>query len=286
MGALQGTETDAQLMARAVGDLVRRTRFPVVFGGLARDDAIHVSSVAGARTRLLDGLIVEAGRGLGGRAMVERRPRLALDYRVARGITHDYDGPVLGEGIATLLAVPIVVGERTRGVVYCGSWSTAPIGDAVAKPAVETADALATELRVRDEVERRLATLPVVAAPAPLSAAAQEELRETYAELRSITALVSDASLRDRLGRLEQRIASLSRPAGPQAADGPSVRLSPRELDVLARAALGATNAEIGASLELTETTVKSYLKSAMAKLDASTRQVAVIKARRAGMLP
>ena len=64
------------------------------------------------------------------------------------------------------------------------------------------------------------------------------------------------------------------------------VRLSPRETDVLACAALGATNAEIAATLALKEGTVKSYLQSAMAKLDASTRHAAVAKARRAGILP
>ena len=64
------------------------------------------------------------------------------------------------------------------------------------------------------------------------------------------------------------------------------VRLSPRETDVLACAALGQTNAEIAATLTLREGTVKSYLQSAMAKLDASTRHAAVAKARRAGLLP
>jgi len=284
--APDGAAADIQLISRAVSELVRRTRFPVAFGGLARGDAIHVSAIAGARTRHLDGLVVRAGRGLGGRAMVERRPRLALDYRVARGITHDYDGAVLGEGIATLFAVPIVVGEHARGVVYCGSWSTAPIGDSVAKPAFQVADEVATELRVREEVERRLNTAQASApASAPFAAAAQDELRESYAELRSIAATVQDAALRERLGRLERRLASLSRAEG-DATVRLDVRLTPRETDVLACAALGATNAEIGTTLTLKEATVKSYLQSAMAKLDASTRHGAVLKARRAGLLP
>ena len=64
------------------------------------------------------------------------------------------------------------------------------------------------------------------------------------------------------------------------------MRLSPREIDVLACAALGDTNAEIAATLALKEVTVKSYLQAAMAKLDASTRHAAVAKARRAGLLP
>ncbi|QIG40078.1 helix-turn-helix transcriptional regulator [Microbacterium sp. 4R-513] len=283
MVALAGTESDTQLIARAVGDLVRRTRFPVAFGGLARDDSIHVTSVFGARTRSLDGLVVRSGRGLGGKALLERRPRVALDYRSARGITHDYDGPVLGEGIATLFAVPIVVAERTRGVLYCGSWASAPIGDAVAAPALRVADEVAGELRVRDEVERRLSAARPAAEASVLAPAVQDELRETYAELRGIAASVTDAALRERLARVEQRLASLSRSGDVAPSD---VRLSPREIDVLACAALGATNSEIAESLALKEATVKSYLQAAMAKLDASTRHAAVLKARRAGLLP
>jgi hypothetical protein len=50
---------------------------------------------------------------------------------------------------------------------------------------------------------------------------------------------------------------------------------------VLACAALGQTNAEIAAELNLREGTVKSYLQAAMAKLDASTRHAAVTGAPR-----
>ena len=118
-----------------------------------------------------------------------------------------------------------------------------------------------------------------------MPAATREELRETYAELRSIAAVVDDPALRGRLARLEQRLAALSSDATEPSLEL-DVRLSPREVDVLACAALGATNAEIAATLELKEGTVKSYLQSAMAKLDASTRHAAVVTARRAGLLP
>ncbi|BDV31219.1 helix-turn-helix transcriptional regulator [Microbacterium terricola] len=278
------SEPDEQLIARAVGDLARRTRFPVAFGGLERDGAIHISAISGARTRSIDGLVVHAMRGLGGRALVEKRPRLALDYRVARSITHDYDRAILGEGISTLFAVPVVVSGRSRAVLYCGAWSQAPVGDVVARPALAVADELAAELRVRDEVQRRLAltsTGPVDVLPAT----AREELRESYAELRRIAAGVDDPELRSRLTAVETRLASLSSAAAPPALDL-DVSLAPRELDVLAHAGLGETNGEIAAALGLREGTVKSYLQAAMAKLDASTRHAAVAKARRAGLLP
>ncbi|GAA1970672.1 helix-turn-helix transcriptional regulator [Microbacterium deminutum] len=278
------TASDLSLVHGAVTELARRTRFPVAFGGLEEGDAVHITSIVGARTRSLEGLVVHATRGLGGRALVEKRPRLALDYRSSRSITHDYDRAVLGEGITTLLAVPVVVGARARGIVYCGSWSAAPVGDGVARPAFAVAEALSTELRVREEVRRRLAAVPHAAEASAMAPAAREALRESYAELRSIAAAVEDDTLRDRLAAIERRLAALSHDGRhEQDAD---MRLSPRETDVLACAALGATNAEIAAQLDLREGTVKSYLQSAMAKLDASTRHAAVARARRAGILP
>ncbi len=282
---LPGSQSDAQVLAGAVAELVRQTRFPVAFGGLEHDDAIHITSIVGARTRSLEGLVVQASRGLGGRALVEKRPRLALDYRSSRSITHDYDRAVLGEGIATLFAVPLIVGGRARGVIYCGSWAESPVGDVIARPAFAVADALSSELRIRDEVRRRLSVTPPPAEASALAPAAREELRETYAELRSIAAVVEDPAVRERLAGIERRLAALSKTE----ADAPldlDVRLSPREIDVLACAALGSTNAEIAATLALREGTVKSYLQSAMAKLDASTRHAAVARARRAGLLP
>jgi DNA-binding NarL/FixJ family response regulator len=62
--------------------------------------------------------------------------------------------------------------------------------------------------------------------------------------------------------------------------------LSPRELDVLSQVALGKQNGTVARQLGLTESTVKSYLSSAMRKLKAGSRYEAVVAARRAGLLP
>jgi len=281
--------SEDDLLAKAVGDLTTRTGLPVAFGGFERSGAIDVTSVVGNRTSHLAGLVVQPTRGLGGRAFVERRPRLALDYRSSRNITHDYDRAVLGEGIATLFAIPVIVAGSARGVLYCGSWSRSTFGEQTARAALQVATDLATELRVRDEVGRHLQLLPAptppVAAAPGLDVAAREELREAYAELRRIGADVADAGIRRRLSAIEQRLATLSRD-GELPTEALDIRLSPRETDVLACAALGQTNAEIASTLVLREGTVKSYLQSAMAKLDAGTRHAAVAKARRAGLLP
>ena len=64
------------------------------------------------------------------------------------------------------------------------------------------------------------------------------------------------------------------------------MRLAPREVDVLACVAAGATNAAAADRLGLRPETVKGYLRSGMRKLGARTRLQAVVAARRAGLLP
>lgn len=268
------------LMADAIGSIVDQTRMPVAFGGFERSGRVVVENVIGARSGLLDALVVERSRGLGGRAIIEHRPRLTLDYGRSRQITHDYDHAILGEGLATLFAVPVVVGGRSRAVLYCGSRERSGLAAEDARRAVGVAGELAVELRVRDEVERR------VAATAPtLPPRAEEQLRGAYAELRSIAADVRDPALRARLGALGDALPGVTGSSLPRRA-GSGVSLSPRERDVLSCVALGASNAETGARLGLREGTVKSYLQSAMVKLDATTRHAAVVAARREGLLP
>lgn len=281
--------SEADLVSHAVRELARRTRFPVAFGGLFQDGAVSVTSIVGARTRSIDGLKVRPDRGLGGRAMAELRPRMTGDYGSSRQITHDYDGYILGEGLRTLLAIPIVVEGRSRGVLYAGAWEGATVGGVTTAPAVTVAESVASELRIRDEVDRRVRTL--TPSTSPITTSHREELRESFAELRSISADVTDERLRARLAHLERRLLTV---AGEDPADDstpptgrtPAVRLSPRETDVLACVALGRTNAEIAAQLGLREGTVKAYLGTAMSKLGASTRHAAVVSARRAGILP
>ncbi|WP_314503829.1 LuxR C-terminal-related transcriptional regulator [uncultured Microbacterium sp.] len=204
-----------------------------------------------------------------------------MDYGSSPNITHDYDRAVLGEGITTLLAVPVMIRGNARGLLYVGSRSQRPIGDPVTRAAFDVAGDLATELHVREEVQRRLSSAPPSSTLAP---SAREQVRASYAELRSIAASIEDVAIRDRLAAVEEGLAELAR--NGETTERTGVHLSPRERDVLACAALGATNAEIATTLSLKEFTVKSYLQAAMGKLDASTRQSAVVRARRAGLLP
>jgi hypothetical protein len=188
-----------------------RTGLPVAFGGFERANAVEVTSVVGNRTPHLSGLVVHASRGLGGRALVERRPRLALDYRSSRNITHDYDRAILGEGISTLFAVPVLVAGRARGVLYCGSWSPSP-SESPPHAWRSRSPAIWRRLRVREEVQRRLTLAP--ASTSGVDPVLREHLRDTYAQLRRIAADVPDAAIRRRLAEIEQRLADLTREDG------------------------------------------------------------------------
>jgi DNA-binding NarL/FixJ family response regulator len=69
----------------------------------------------------------------------------------------------------------------------------------------------------------------------------------------------------------------------PAAATPAAPHVTPRERDVLSLVALGRSNIAVAEELGLTVSTVKSYMKSIMAKLDAATRYEAAHAARRAG---
>ena len=62
-------------------------------------------------------------------------------------------------------------------------------------------------------------------------------------------------------------------------------QLTTREVEVLQRMARGESNKEIGAALFVSEGTVKTHVKSILAKLDASSRTEAVTIATRRGFI-
>ncbi len=82
---------------------------------------------------------------------------------------------------------------------------------------------------------------------------------------------------------MSDRLAGVLDGTEPEPTD---VVLSPRETDVLSHVALGCSNAEIAQRLSVGAETVKSYLRSAMSKLDVHSRHEAVVAARKSGLLP
>ncbi len=250
---------------------------PVMFGGEVHDDALLLTEFYGTRTGRLRGLVVRSTLGLGGASMVSGQPLAVADYRRAPSITHDYDMPVLSEGIRSILSVPVVVDGQTRAVLYGAYRSAAPFGGRAIDLMMTSAQRLADELAIRDEVDRRLR---LQQAPSTDTVVNAEHIREVHAELRRLAAggeHVAPAHLGHLADRLAEALAGGPAPASP---------LSPRELDVLTQIALGCTNTEAAQRLSLKPETVKSYLRSAATKIGTHTRHEAVSKARQLRLIP
>jgi DNA-binding CsgD family transcriptional regulator len=259
--------------------LRRATGLPVAFGGLVDSGRpqIRISELSGTTTAALRSLAVTSGNGLGGKAVALARPCAVTDYSSSRQISHEYDVPVAAEGIRSVLAVPVVVRRRVRGVLYGALRSAQPLGDRALGAAVSVARDVEQALVVRDEAQALLATARTEPADGDRTAS-WEQVREAHAALRALAPRIADPELRAEL-LAACGLLTASRPAA-------GASLAPRELDVLSWVAAGATNAAVAERLGLRPETVKGYLRSAMRKLGAHTRGEAVTAARRAGLLP
>ncbi|MDH6453869.1 MULTISPECIES: helix-turn-helix transcriptional regulator [unclassified Streptomyces] len=264
---------------RALVRLRRTTGLPVAFGGLVESGRprIRISELSGTATTSLLALAVTSGNGLGGRTVALARPCAVADYSLSKQISHEYDAPVAAEGLRSVLAVPVVVRRRVRGVLYGALRDARPLGDRMMTAAVDAARDVEQALVVADEVRDVLAAAR--AEPGPGDARAWEQVREAHTVLRALAPRIADPALRAELLDACALLTSDSAPAQ-------GVVLAPRELDVLACVAAGATNAVAAERLGVSAETVKAYLRSAMRRLGAGTRGEAVVAARRAGLLP
>ncbi|RSM85919.1 helix-turn-helix transcriptional regulator [Streptomyces sp. WAC 01325] len=266
-------------IGRALVRLRRSTGLPVAFGGLVEPGRprVRISELNGTSTDSLRRLAVTSGNGLGGKAVALARPCAVTDYSSSRQITHEYDAAVAMEGLCSVVAVPVVVRRRVRGVLYGALRTPQPLGDRTLTAAVAAARDVEQALVVREEASGLLEAARAQPAP-PDRSAVWEQVREAHAALRALAPRIGDPALRaellDACGLLTE----------PPASNG--VQLAPRELDVLACVAAGATNAATAERLGLRAETVKGYLRSAMRKLGTHTRGEAVAAARRAGLLP
>ncbi|MFG2495808.1 response regulator transcription factor [Streptomyces caniferus] len=286
----------------ALSRLRRATGLPVAFGGLlAGTGRYRINDVAGTETTVLHGLDILQGNGLGGKAVALSRPFAVTDYGASSVISHEYDAAVAAEGLRSVLAVPVIVRRRVRGVLYGALRRPVRLGDRPLAAAMEAARELEQALVLQDEAARLLSdVLPAAsgareASPAPAAGdpARWEEVREAHGELRALAQRVGDPLLRQemlaacgRLAAASSRRRDTGGTDGTAGTDGAGPVLSPREVDVLACVASGATNAVVAERLGLRPETVKSYLRSGMRKLGAHTRLQAVVAARRAGVLP
>ncbi|GAA3039205.1 helix-turn-helix transcriptional regulator [Streptomyces olivoverticillatus] len=274
---------DAGGIRAALQRLRTEAGLPVAFGGLSTDARqFRISDMTGTTSTVLRGLAIRTGTGLGGKAAVLGRPLSVTDYRSSHAITHEYDAAVAAEGLRSVLAVPVVVRGRVRGVLYGALRRPLALGDRSLTAAVGVARELEQNLAVQDEVGqllsarlgRRLGRGPRGPRRTPDARPARHGSRAAGGAAGGVRP--AGAGVGHAVGRR----------CGGARAGAATVALSPREVDVLTCVASGATNAGTAERLGLRPETVKSYLRSGMRKLGARTRLEAVVAARRAGVLP
>jgi LuxR family transcriptional regulator, regulator of acetate metabolism len=253
----------------------------MVFGGWVRREtsALEITHLNGAKTRSLANLLIRPGEGLGGKAVMMRRPVSVDSYLTARGITHVFDNAVSAERLETVVALPIVVEDVVRMVIYLGNRTRVALGDRWFDAFAPVVRKLTRDISVDDEVRRRLSLLSLPD-QAPLRQG-NPNMDEVAEELDELATMITDKAVLAKIEHLRGRL------DGVRSSDERrrQAELTPREIDVLAQVAVGCTNQQAADNLGLMPNTVKSYLKSAMRKLNVENRVQAMLAARDAGLV-
>lgn len=254
------------------------TGVALAFGGPVNSEGVLLSRFDGHLVGPLSGVRLEAGLGLGGKVALAQHPLTVGDYVGSAGITHDYDRIIQAEGLRSMVAAPVVVGRKSVAVVYGALRTTEVVGGRVVETVVREVRALEQQLAVEWALsESRSRATDVVLQENVRLRHSLEQLRIQLNNLARVERGEVQRQLYDALVSLEPDEAN----GEPQT----DLHLTRRELDVLSLVSTGASNAAIGAALNLTTSTVKSYMKNIMTKLDASTRLEAVSVARRHGRI-
>ncbi len=285
MRGLQTMECKKSSLHQRLDELVMRVRLQAgldtTFGGEVTEDGFVIDCVAGERMQSLVNLGIQIGAGLGGKSLMLARPVSVADYHHAHGITHHYDQAVSAAGLRSVFAIPVMVSGAPRAIVYGALRSPVPISDMRLAIVHRFVKQFEFDLRVQDEVERKLAELDAEASMARM----REELRDIYAETLAIAATTDDPLLKTRIESLCERARTNAAIEAPRLLV-PRSPLTKRELDVAVQVSAGCTNAEVADRLGLVSSTVKSYLKSAMRKLGVRNRMEFVSECRRIGLIP
>ncbi|MGM7666351.1 LuxR C-terminal-related transcriptional regulator [Microbacterium sp. A93] len=273
--------SDRDLIKSALRDLGTQSAGEVLFGGMVGRTHLNISEMFGSRTRSIVGVQVPLGSGLGGWAMRQERPVGVSDYFAAAEITHEFDQVVRVEGLWSMLAIPVVVDGTPRAVIYAATRDRVQFGDRMARTSMLKAQQVAEELKIRDEVDRRLGILRVAAAsPEDDVRDLQDAVRVAHAELIALAHAHPGSEIAESVRAVAASL--VERPPIGESAP----RLSPRELDVLSQVALGCSYPEVAQRLSLKPGTVKSYMRTVLTKLDCTNRVEAVVTARRWRLLP
>lgn len=275
-------EDERRLIEVSLAQVREEAGLSLTFWGTAHhgEGILSVDAFAGEVLGSPPSVRVRFGSGLGGKVASARRPMAVDDYFSAERISHHYDDVIRAEELRGMLAIPIVVRRRVRAVLYGATRGTDALDESALRHAAEGARDIEQQLAVHDALHGDAGGPPAPGAAGDERTGAEwERAREAFARLRVLAARCSDESLRTELTALADSLAE------PLRRDD-TLRLTTRELDVLACVSQGMSNPETGRALALSPETVKSYLRSAMRRLGATSRWGAVVSARRAGLLP
>lgn len=109
--------------------------------------------MSGTRTDSLQDLEVPVGQGIGGRVLALGRPVRVADYVSSPAITHQFDAQVRGEGLAAMLAVPVVARGETVAIAYAAMREPADFGDDAVRRMEEVACQAGTALQLAKVAE-------------------------------------------------------------------------------------------------------------------------------------
>ena len=127
LGGFLDPEAFAQQAAREIDRLLR---VPLASVAVHEDAGLlAMLGVNGERTQRYRGVRIPTGQGLGGRALVERRPIAVDDYLNDPGISQEFADVVRGEGVGGMIAVPVMHDGDILGVLYGATRSVGSLGD-------------------------------------------------------------------------------------------------------------------------------------------------------------
>lgn len=277
-GAPQDLKTP---MTRALKQLLANTGVSLAFGGsVDPNGSVMLDCFVGPTLGAAPGGEVAQGEGLGGKAAALRTGISVNDYFDSRRITHRYDHIIRAEGLRSLVAVPVIVSRRVVGMMYGAFRTSDIIGGRIERTVGHEARALEQALLVRE------LAAPRVSGDELEAARLREELREAHRSIRALARQTSEPGVRKALAVMAERLLQASSEKGHGAVEIIDSGVTVREKEVLQLAGAGLPNQVIADALGLSLHTVKSYMKSAMSRLNARTRLEAVVAARRNGLIP
>ena len=127
LGGFLDTEAFAQQAAREIDRLLG---VPLASVAVSTDPGLLVMlGASGEITPRYRGVRVSTGQGIGGRALLERRPVAVNDYLNDPRISQEFADIVRGEQIGGMIAVPVVHDGDVLGVLYGATRSVGSLGD-------------------------------------------------------------------------------------------------------------------------------------------------------------